>query len=46
LVSLLISSDRAQTIGSAGMRRVREMFTIEHFCQRLRTVLMPLLSAQ
>ena len=46
LIALLTDTERARAIGAAGMRRVREVFTIDHFNQRLRAAIAPLSSAQ
>jgi phosphatidyl-myo-inositol dimannoside synthase len=44
LVGLLSDAERARAIGAAGLRRVREAFTIDKFHQRLRAAV-PLLSS-
>jgi phosphatidylinositol alpha-1,6-mannosyltransferase len=46
LVGLLTDADRARAIGAAGMKRVRDVFTIAHFHQRLRAAITPLSSAR
>jgi phosphatidyl-myo-inositol dimannoside synthase len=42
LIALLTDADRARAIGAAGMQRVRDVFTIEHFNRRLRAAIAPL----
>jgi glycosyltransferase involved in cell wall biosynthesis len=44
LVNLLSDVEHATAIGAAGLRRVREVFTLDHFHQRLRSAV-PLFSA-
>jgi phosphatidylinositol alpha-1,6-mannosyltransferase len=44
LVGLLSDAERARAIGAAGLRRVREAFTLDHFRQRLRAAV-PLFSS-
>jgi phosphatidylinositol alpha-1,6-mannosyltransferase len=44
LVGLLSDAERAKAIGAAGLRRVREQFTLDHFNQRLRAAV-PLFSS-
>jgi len=44
LVGLLSDAERARAIGAAGLQRVREAFTLDHFHQRLRAAV-PLFSS-
>jgi glycosyltransferase involved in cell wall biosynthesis len=46
LIGLLSDADRARAIGAAGMQRVRDVFPVDHFNQRLRAALAPLTSAR
>jgi phosphatidylinositol alpha-1,6-mannosyltransferase len=42
LIRLLTDEDHARAIGEAGMRRMRDVFTIGHFNQRIRAAIGPL----
>jgi phosphatidylinositol alpha-1,6-mannosyltransferase len=44
LIGLLSDAERARAIGAAGLRRVQEAFTLDHFHQRLRAAV-PLFSS-
>jgi glycosyltransferase involved in cell wall biosynthesis len=46
LIGLLTDRERARAIGAAGMRRVRDVFTIDQFHGRLRAAIRPLLSVR
>ena len=46
LIELLTDTARARDIGAAGMRRVRDVFTIGRFHERLRSALTPLSSTR
>jgi phosphatidylinositol alpha-1,6-mannosyltransferase len=46
LIGLLTDDERARAIGAAGMRRARDVFTIDHFHHRLRTAMAPLSSTR
>jgi glycosyltransferase involved in cell wall biosynthesis len=43
LIRLLTDADHARAIGDAGRRRMREVFTIDQFNQRIRGAITPLI---